>query len=204
MTMQNDPFASAPNTGNGNDASGQSSAEDGGSAGGASTKSKVSEIGQDLKTFAKDQLVEQADSAKEYAIRRIRRVGSALRWAGEGLREQDDLIAGYAERASERISTMADYVDSTNAQKVMEDAERLARERPALFFGGAFLLGLAAGRFLKSSQAGGEDSEAASFSSGEEQGSSGGQRRESARQSGSGKNRSRQRERGGSARSHAR
>lgn len=152
MTMQDNPFA-APGSGSPDaDASDADATSDD-----QESPSTVAELGENLKSMAKDQIQNQADSAKAYAVRRIRRVGAALRWAGEGLKEEDELIAGYAERASERISRMADYVDSSTAEKVMEDAGRIARERPAVFFGGAFLLGLAAGRFLKSSQA--DDSE---------------------------------------------
>ena len=43
------------------------------------------------------------------------------------------------------------YVSSADLKTTVRDVENLARRQPALFFGGAFLLGLAAGRFLRSS-----------------------------------------------------
>ncbi|HEY6556163.1 MAG TPA: hypothetical protein VI072_02780, partial [Polyangiaceae bacterium] len=45
----------------------------------------------------------------------------------------------------------ASYVSETDPRDVLQDVQDFARQRPAWFFGGAFLLGLAAGRFLKAS-----------------------------------------------------
>jgi hypothetical protein len=84
-------------------------------------------------------------------VSRVRGVGTALRSAGEQLREEDDVVAGYAEKASERIESIASYLDSAEPRELARDAEDLARTHPAWFFGGAFLVGLAAGRFLKAS-----------------------------------------------------
>ena len=62
------------------------------------------------------------------------------------------MVARYAEKASDRIDRTAQYLSTTEPQQIMRDAEAFARREPAVFFGGAFLLGLAVGRFLKSSQ----------------------------------------------------
>ena len=94
----------------------------------------------------------QADDAKERAAERLRRVASQLDHVGEGLRADDAAVAKLAERASRGIERVADYVSSTDGPGIIRDTEQLARRRPALFFGGAFLLGLAAGRFLRSSR----------------------------------------------------
>jgi hypothetical protein len=121
-------------------------------AGGLSAKShaaaeqlKESLVGQ------VDQVRDRAESAKEQAAERIRRVATQLRQMSETLHEDDNIAASVAERASRSIEGVAQYVSKTDAQGFVRDTEQLARRQPALFFGGAFLLGLAAGRFLKSS-----------------------------------------------------
>ena len=83
---------------------------------------------------------------------RIRRVGSALRSASDKLREEDQMAARYADIASEGVERAARYVGSTDLSRAVRDLEGFARRQPALFFGGAFLVGLAAGRFLQSTQ----------------------------------------------------
>jgi hypothetical protein len=99
-----------------------------------------------------DQVRSRAESAKEQAADRIRRVATQLRQVSETLEEDDSIAASVAERASRGIEGVARYVSNTSAQSFIRDTEQLARRQPALFFGSAFLVGLAAGRFLKSSR----------------------------------------------------
>lgn len=97
---------------------------------------------------------DRAESIKEDTAERIRRVASQVRNVGETLRPDDSFAASLADRASQSIEGIARYVGATDARSFVHDAEQLARRQPAAFFGGAFLLGLAAGRFLKSSGGG--------------------------------------------------
>jgi hypothetical protein len=97
------------------------------------------------------QLRETARSTQDHTSHRIRSLAEQLRTASDNLRQEDPLTAGLIERASRGIEDVAGYVRSTSPQSLVRDAERLARRQPALFFGSALLLGLAAGRFLKSS-----------------------------------------------------
>jgi hypothetical protein len=98
-----------------------------------------------------NQVRDKARSAKEHTGDRIRGVATQLRNVSDSLREDDPLASELAERASRGIEGVAQYVSSASAQSLIRDTEQLARRQPALFFGGAFLLGLAAGRFLKAS-----------------------------------------------------
>lgn len=99
-----------------------------------------------------EQVRNQADSAKEQTVERIRRVAGELERMGDALRADDPVSAKIAERAGRSIDGLANYVSATDARAMLNDTERLARRSPAVFYGGAFLLGLAAGRFLKSSR----------------------------------------------------
>ncbi len=98
-----------------------------------------------------DQTRQRAESARAQAAERVRRVALELRHAGETLRPEDEFTARLAERASNGIDRVAGYVSRVDVRHLRSDAERFARSRPAMFFGGAFLVGLAIGRFFKSS-----------------------------------------------------
>ena len=47
------------------------------------------------------------------------------------------------------------YLRNQDVGAIIDDVERMAREQPVMFLGGAFMLGLVAARFLKSSGQGG-------------------------------------------------
>lgn len=92
-------------------------------------------------------IAEQRDQLAE----RIRRVGTAMRESGDRVRKEDEMAADYLRMASQRIDRVASYVTSADLSTMAGDTQEFIRKRPAVFFGGAFLVGLAAGRFLKAS-----------------------------------------------------
>lgn len=117
---------------------------------------RAHDAAESLKSSAHDQIEavkERAETGRDQAAERIRRVGTAMRSVGQELRDQDDaFVAKYAESIGTGIDRVATYVSVLEPGSLVADATRLARSRPAWFFGGAFLAGLAAGRFLKSSR----------------------------------------------------
>jgi DNA anti-recombination protein RmuC len=82
---------------------------------------------------------------------RIRNLGGALRASGDQLEPSDASIASLLERASDQAERVASYVDRADPSTLASDLTRFARERPAWFYGGAFIAGLALGRFAKAS-----------------------------------------------------
>jgi ElaB/YqjD/DUF883 family membrane-anchored ribosome-binding protein len=99
-----------------------------------------------------DRVRHGADNAREQAARRVRKLGVAVRAIGETMRVDDEqYIAQYAQKASERLDGIARYLNDTETQDVIHDAEQFVLRRPGVFVGGALLVGLVAGRFLKSS-----------------------------------------------------
>lgn len=124
------------------------------SAAGGKIAAKSHEAAEQLKDSmaeGADRVREKARSAKEQTSERIRDVAKQLESMSNSLRETDPLTAGLAESAGRGIESVARYVGSSDPRTLLRDTERLARRQPAIFFGSAFLLGLAAGRFLKSS-----------------------------------------------------
>lgn len=108
---------------------------------------------------ARDRVREGFGEGRQQVVNRIRGVGSALRSTSNSLRSSDDVVARYMETASRRIESAADYVSTAEVADLVREAERFARRQPAIFFGGAFLLGLAVGRFVKSSRSESSESE---------------------------------------------
>jgi len=99
-----------------------------------------------------EEVREKASAGKDKLSERVGRLSSALKSAGENLRQEDELFSRYADQASQRLERAAQYVRTADPKQALRDVESFARREPAIFFGGAFLLGLAAARFLKSSQ----------------------------------------------------
>lgn len=117
-----------------------------------------------LASEAKDQTAELAGQAKQQvstliadqkhrAADRLGTLAGALRDAGRKL-GNDELgthVGRYAARAANQVESMSSYVRDTELQTFVRDTGQFARRRPEVFIGGAFLAGLLAARFLKSS-----------------------------------------------------
>lgn len=150
------------------------------SKGSGQIATKSHEAGEQLKEAVVSQANQvrgKVESAQRGTSERIRGVATQLENIGEALAEDDPFVAKLAQRASRGVEDMVQYVSQATPQSIVRDTESFARRQPALFFGGAFLLGLAAGRFLKTSappdRARGRDGEAARGSAGREQRTSG-------------------------------
>jgi hypothetical protein len=108
--------------------------------------SAIERVG-DVRTRAEAGIADQRGKIVE----RVQRVGDMLLGASQQMRHEDEFVATALEAASERIGRAATYVGSMDTRRLASDAQRFARTHPAWFIGGAFVAGLALGRFLKSS-----------------------------------------------------
>lgn len=77
-------------------------------------------------------------------------VADAIRHAGDELRTQNEGLATYIDRASEQLRQLADQIREKGTDDIAADVAAFARRRPAVFIGGAFIIGLGLARFLKS------------------------------------------------------
>jgi hypothetical protein len=123
------------------------------SSGESDAVSKVHEVAEQVRDKAAQgvgSIRQSAESARAEAVQRVRKLGNAVRKIGEHMRIEDQAyIAKHANSASQRLDSVASYIESTELRSMWRDAGAVARKKPALIFGGTFLLGLAAGRFLK-------------------------------------------------------
>ena len=110
----------------------------------------------------------QLSTQKDKATEGLGGVAQAVRQTTEHLRSnQHETVARYAEQAADQIERFSQRLKDKDVSELLNDAQRLARRKPALFVGGAFAIGLLGARFLKSS-AGAERNESQGFSSGGE------------------------------------
>ncbi|HEX2195262.1 MAG TPA: hypothetical protein VHK63_09945 [Candidatus Limnocylindria bacterium] len=98
----------------------------------------------------------QADRSKEQAAQGISQVATSLRRVASDMEGEQPAIADAGRTAAEQAERLATYLQQTDAREIVRTVEDAARRQPLIFLGGAFLVGLAAARFLKA--AGGDGS----------------------------------------------
>ena len=111
----------------------------------------------------------QIERQKESAVNDLSQVVNAVRRFGESLgAEQGGPIARYAadygDKAAEKLEQFANYIREQDPKRLLDDVQNFGRRRPGLMLGGAFLLGLAGARLIKSSMDAASNVSAASSS----------------------------------------
>jgi hypothetical protein len=102
---------------------------------------------------ARQQVASRVSSQKDRAAEGLGSVAQALRQTGQQLREQDQAgVTDYIDRAAAQVERFSGYLQHSDVGQLVDDVEGFARRQPALFLGGAFVLGLLGARFLKSSR----------------------------------------------------
>jgi len=102
---------------------------------------------------------EALDNTKTRAAERVRKLSGTVRRIGEHMRiEEQAYIADHANDASERLDSVAEYIEHAEPGTLLQDAQDMARRRSGLIIGSTFVIGFLAGRFLKPPmQAGGTE-----------------------------------------------
>ena len=106
---------------------------------------------------AADVGIQQADHGRELAAEGIDKVARAVRRLSTDMEADQPQIAGVALTAADQADKVARYLRETDARQIIGNVEDAARKTPLIFLGGAFLLGMAASRFIKA--AGGDRSQ---------------------------------------------
>ena len=115
-------------------------------------KDTTSEVVDQVQPQAGSRIDRQTDEAAP----EIEKVAGAVRQLGEGLGGQDQgpiahYAAEYGRKAAEGLERFTNYLRENDTRALVTEIENFGRRQPALLLGGAFLLGLAGARFLKSS-----------------------------------------------------
>jgi hypothetical protein len=99
----------------------------------------------------KQNVTSRVDEQKNRAADGIGGIANVIRNAGNELRTENEALASYVDMASDQLRQFADQIREKGVADILDDVHTFARRRPALFIGGAFLVGLGMARFLKSS-----------------------------------------------------
>ena len=145
--MQNEQtsgFGTAPANGG---AGGEVAAKAGGVV--ADAKNAAGQVVEGLKARA----ATAADERKGTAVETLGTVAGALRGAAQQLQQGEVTALGtYADSAAQQLDKVAGYHRDKDLQGLTRDTETFARRHPEVFLGGAFLAGILAARFIKSSR----------------------------------------------------
>lgn len=113
---------------------------------------QVQEKAKEMAHKAQEQAKSAVASRKEQAVDQLGSVAQAFRRTSSELRNQDkDMIAQYTEQLADQVERFSGYLENKDVNELLHEAENFARRRPEVFLGGAFMLGLLVGRFVKSS-----------------------------------------------------
>ena len=100
----------------------------------------------------RDNASAQLTARKDHASDGLATVADAARQTTRQLREgHHDYLAGYVEKAADQIERLSSHVKERNVRELVDDVQRFARRRPAVFIGSAFVAGLLCSRLLTSS-----------------------------------------------------
>jgi hypothetical protein len=133
---ENKPSSSTARTGNG-------SVANGGANGTTTANGVLGGIQQ--------RVTSRVDEQKNRAADGLGGIADVFRSAGNELRNENETLASYIDTASDQLKRFADNIRQRGVADMLDDVHAFARRRPALFIGGAFLIGLGIARFLKAS-----------------------------------------------------
>lgn len=92
------------------------------------------------------------DEQKAGVAERIRSVAEALQHVADDLSARDPMIGGVAEDVAHRVEALSDHVQQHDVSELIGEVNGFARRHPAIFFTAAFVAGVAAARFIRSSR----------------------------------------------------
>jgi hypothetical protein len=115
-------------------------------------KQTTNEVVNQVQQQASSQLNRQKDTAASElstVVNAVRRFGETLNNEGDGPIAR--FAAQYGDKAADNLDRVARYLREQDAKRLLNDVQSFGRRQPALLIGGAFLLGFAGARIIKSS-----------------------------------------------------
>jgi ElaB/YqjD/DUF883 family membrane-anchored ribosome-binding protein len=113
---------------------------------------QAQEKAQEIRGEAGVRLRDQVDRHSTQAGEQVQAVGSALRRSAEQLRQEGkETPASLVEQVARRAHDLGGYLQATNADRMVGDIERFARQRPWLTGAAGALAGFLASRFVQAS-----------------------------------------------------
>lgn len=134
----------------------QNQGTQGQSSGGQDLLQQAKQTTNEVVSQVQQQASAQINRQKESAASELSTVVNAVRRFGETLNNEGQgpiarFAAQYGDKAAEGLDRVARYLREQEPKKVLNDVQSFGRRQPALMIGGAFLLGFAGARIIKSS-----------------------------------------------------
>ena len=100
----------------------------------------------------------QLNQQKQTAASQLSQVANAVRRIRENIPEQEGgplgrFVGDYGEKAANSLDRLSTYIREQDPQRLLNDMQNFGRRQPVLLLGGAFLLGFAGARLIRSSMA---------------------------------------------------
>jgi hypothetical protein len=111
---------------------------------------KIKDHAEDTAGKIAEAVSEAARQEKDVAAERIGEIAKVVHGTADQLREQVPQASRLIDGAADALDRASRTLSEGNLQDLMGNLTKFARERPALFFGGAVLAGLSLSRFIKS------------------------------------------------------
>jgi hypothetical protein len=108
----------------------------------------------------------QADRGLDQAATGVASVAESIRRVSADMETQQPQIADLASTAADQAEALAGYLRENDVRQIIGNVETFARRQPLLFLGGAFVLGVAASRFIKAAGGQGQGQHVSGYRSG--------------------------------------
>ncbi len=113
------------------------------------TDSGAAPTGANLRDRVAAAAAAAAEAQKNRAADGLGGMGDAARQASDQLRGSSAFVASWVSAVGDHLQTMAEGLREKEPGELIDDVTAFARRRPALFLGGAFLLGVGVAQVLK-------------------------------------------------------
>lgn len=117
-------------------------------------------VKQEVATFAasvQDKAVDKIAERKETAAESLGAFANAIRHAGDELAQQDQSVAGrVVKQAADGLEHLSRTVSEKRPEELLGAVRDFGRSNPVAFLAGSVLLGVALGRFARSSESHGD------------------------------------------------
>ncbi len=117
----------------------------------------VTEQAKDIAEQVQEKATQKVESGlakgKSTVAESLHALNQSLLISGQQLRDRNQQnVSRYVDQLANKVERAASYLQNTDITEIVDRTEDFARRRPAVFLGGAFVLGLIGARFLKSSK----------------------------------------------------
>lgn len=126
------------------------------SSGGEGLLQQAKQTTNEVVSQVQQQASSEINRQKETAASELSTVVNAVRQFGKTLNSEGQgpiarFAAQYGDKAADGLDRVARYVREGDPKRLLADVQSFGRRQPALMIGGAFLLGFAGARLIKSS-----------------------------------------------------